>query len=74
MMDKIVAYLSKTETFCHFAFLKDTIATANKIPFCLFGFWLRKRRNCGFTDDCFCKNFHAGFYSRVTEKTKAFLT
>ena len=32
MMDKIVACLSKTETFCHFAFLKDTIATANKIP------------------------------------------
>ena len=32
MMDKIVACLSKTETFYHFAFLKNTIATANKIP------------------------------------------
>ena len=26
-----------------------------------------------FIDGCFCKNFHAGFHSRVTEKTKAFL-
>ena len=37
------------------------------------GFGRGKRRNCGFIDGCFCKNFHAGFHSRITEKTKAFL-
>ena len=41
--------------------------------FVYLGFGRGKRRNCGFIDGCFCKNFHAGFHSRVTEKTKAFL-
>ena len=41
--------------------------------FVYLGFGSGKRRNCGFIDGCFCKNFHAGFHRRVTEKTKAFL-
>ena len=41
--------------------------------FVYLGFGRGKRRNCGFIDGCFCKNFRAGFHSRVTGKTKAFL-
>ena len=41
--------------------------------FVYLGFGSGKRLNYGFIDGCFCKNFHAGFHCRVTEKTKAFL-
>ena len=77
--------LSKTETFCHFAFLtlhvfllplRKEMHLLKKIPLysCVFvylGFGWAKRRNCCFIDGCFSKNFHARYYSRVKEKTKS---
>ena len=43
-----------------------------KLLFCFFAFWLRKESHWGFHRWLFV--VHARFYSRVREKTKAFLT
>ena len=77
--------LSKTETFLSFCVFNSSCfrtaaternASAKEDSFVLLcfvylGFGWAKRRNWGFIDGCFCKNFHARYYSRVTEKTKS---
>ena len=77
--------LSKTETFLSFCVFNSscfpTAATERNrsakedsfvlLCFVYLAFGWAKRRNCGFIDGCFCKNFHAHYYSRVTEKPKS---
>ena len=72
-MDKNATCLSKTEAFSHFFSARfstagterNKIETVNKIPLLgcpvYLGFGWGKRRNFGFIDGWFCKNFHAGF-------------
>ena len=80
--------LSKHEAFCHFAFLTlrvfplppwKEIQLLTRFLCCLWcfvylSFGWGKRRNFVFIGDNFFKTFYTGFHSRVTEKTKTFLT
>ena len=53
---------------------KNTTAKKDSLVLLCFiylGFGERKRRSRGFIDGCFCKNFQARSYSRVTAKTKS---